>query len=534
MAIAHPQPKSFDELITGKRYVIPSYQRPYAWEIDHASELWDDIKSNEPPYFLGILILRQLKDKEFEIVDGQQRLATLLLLLRATVDVLGHDDPDGQDIQNSYINQKRPLQKKAEFTLILSKRDKLKFENLLTGGDYLAKKKYLSWTRLEKVKGFFKKKLNDLKEAEGIDGIKTFILNRVMKLTFLDVQVENDSDVYLFFETLNDRGMDLTIADLIKNRVCALATSAIFPPDEDAQRIDDISDLLGEGQIKSFLLHYCWAHSVENVPPPRKSLMDWYNKIINTEKRNFLNNIEESALIYSYLIKPEQLTGRERDVLTNLKVLGATRCYPLLLIGKNCLSEGNFIKLCRAVEILTFRHSTISKRDAKVLESVYYDMARDLKKGIDIDNILRTLNINSNKIPNETFNTSFIEYIPENHKVAKYVLLKIEEYITGGKSAPLDREKLTLEHILAQKLKWVEKEEYVERLGNLTLLSDPLNREAGRKEFKEKKLDYSLEKRVQITKDLVSYSEFTVDTIKKRQTQFAKLAVNIWNPDIFK
>ncbi len=534
MAIAHPQTKTLSELISKKRYVVPTYQRPYAWELDQASELWEDIRNNTPSYFLGILILRQKKDSEYEIVDGQQRLATLILLLRAVVEVFGEGSQEGIEIQNGYIHQKGPLEKNAEFTLTLSKRDKLKFEALLTGGDYIAKRKYASWQRLEKVKKFFVSKLEELKNTEGVSGITTFILDRVMKLNFIDVQVENDSDVYLFFETLNDRGMDLSIADLLKNRICALSSNPIFPPDDDAKRVDDITELLGEGSIKSFLLHYCWAYSDEKNPPPRKALMDWFNKVINIQKNSFLSKLEENALAYSYLIKPDQLRGKEKEVLVNLKVLGATRCYPLLLIGKHILSESDFIKLCRAVEILTFRHSTVCKKDSKILESVYYDLAKDLKKGVSIDKILGILNIQSKKISDETFLALFNEYIPENHKVAKYVLLKIEDSYNDGKSTPPDREKATLEHILAQKLDWIDKDEYVERLGNLTLLSEPLNREAGMKEFIYKRDYYTKEIGIQITLELLKYSDFTVETIKERQSLFAKHAIKIWNPDILK
>lgn len=95
MAIITPQPKSLKELIGDRYYEIPLYQRPYDWGIDQVSDLWDDINKNDQGYFLGIVLFKPLKAEdslptEFHIVDGQQRLATLLLLLRAAIESLEH------------------------------------------------------------------------------------------------------------------------------------------------------------------------------------------------------------------------------------------------------------------------------------------------------------------------------------------------------------------------------------------------------------------------------------------------------------
>src|SRR3989338_3982615 len=115
MAIYSPQPSSLYQLFSSRRYKVPLYQRPFSWTRDEAAALWSDVYKNKPPYFLGILVLQKMPDnKVFLIVDGQQRLATLTLLLRSAVEVLGNDNADGIRIQNEIINQKKIGESQSE------------------------------------------------------------------------------------------------------------------------------------------------------------------------------------------------------------------------------------------------------------------------------------------------------------------------------------------------------------------------------------------------------------------------------------
>ena len=126
MAIISPRTKSLKELIRDRYYQVPLYQRPYDWDIDKVSVLWDDIDKNDPGYFLGFVLFRpeHLKDPhpmEFEVVDGQKRLATLLLLLRVAIETL--EQVDAKDIadefQRDYIAQRPAGVKESRLTLIL-------------------------------------------------------------------------------------------------------------------------------------------------------------------------------------------------------------------------------------------------------------------------------------------------------------------------------------------------------------------------------------------------------------------------------
>jgi hypothetical protein len=541
MAIINPKTNSLRELILDRYYHVPLYQRPYDWDIDKVSVLWDDIDKNDPGYFLGFVLFRPERPEdphpsEFEIVDGQQRLATLLLLLRAAIETLeqGGAESLAKEFQKEYIAQRPAGVKESRLTLILSKRDKDKFESLLRSDSFSGGRTLPSWKNLDRAFQFFREKFKLLIKDQGKDGIVNLINEKILKLTFLEVLLGTDSDVYQFFETLNDRGMDLSIADLVKNRVCGEAAKQGSPVEDSALTIDRISEELKSGRFKTFLLHYCGANSLEKEPIPRKKLMEWYGKRISQDRnvQIFLNHLEKYALqYYVNFVEPSKCTdSSKREAFTYLDALEATRCYPLLMRGEESLDKRDFLKLCKAVEILTFRHSTILKRDAKILESVFHGLISDIRKGKSIGEILEVFRKQDAMKVDEQFMLAFTDFEPANHKAARYTLLKLEEHITGKEQAPLDWNRLTLEHILAEGLAWEGREEYLERLGNLTLLSFPMNSDAANKPFKQKLKDvYKKEKRIQITKDLLNYRSFTKTKIISRQEEFAKYAVEIWN-----
>lgn len=536
MSIVFPQTSSLKQILHGKRYAVPIYQRPYTWTIDEANELWSDIEKNNPPYFLGILVFEKTSDSApLTVVDGQQRMATLLLLLRSAVVTLGEDDSSAQKIQNDYINQKEFGEEKSKFTLTLNKRDMYSFFTLLEGiknfrpqvSTRVTKgRSYSSNKKLNDVYQLFKDKMTALREDAENDGIISFI-QKVLKLHFVEIQLENDEDIYLFFESLNAKGIDLTVADTLKNRVCMVSDY----PERASLSIDDITYILGEGRMNSFLLHYAIARSTTDKPPPKKDLMRWFGEVIKNEKDKFLVNLKEYAEPYAFFLDPRNNSYKNnieiKRVLTNLKALGATRCYPLLLVGDEFLETKEFLKLCEAVEKLTFRHSTIVGQDAKALETVYYKLAQDIRNRRSLEKILDALDTQSKQIQDELFKFQFKKFIPGNNQIAKYILLKIQESL-NKESIRLDWDDITLEHILPGGSNWEGKDEYLEWLGNKTLINGKLNTQLGNKEFKYKKDRYRAEKGFTLTQDLSNYEDFTKETIFERQEYLTRLSSDIW------
>ncbi|OPX22133.1 MAG: hypothetical protein B1H03_05105, partial [Planctomycetales bacterium 4484_113] len=511
----------------------------YAWEAEEVRQLWGDIRDNDPPYFLGILLIKPLdrpeKNGVYQVIDGQQRLATLILLISSAVEIIAEADKERANaIRREFVDQHGSLEDEPRPTLTLSRRDNDKFQALTLGRDFKkVGRPFLSWTRLDKAKKKLKEEITDLKEQVGVQGVLDFLRERVLGVTFLDVHLESDSDVYLFFETLNDRGMDLSIADLVKNQVCSKADRE---DDGDvevcAAVMDDICRVLGDGKIKQFLLHFCWANDEEREPRPRKRLMDWYRSRITESSRvreEFLAKLERFAQYYAQFVEPRTCTdSHEREVFTSLKALEATRCYPLLLRAKETLLSKDFIRLARALEILTFRHSTILGWDAKNLETVYYRLAQKIGTSRSVEETIETLRSQDAMREDKLFAESFKVFEPQKQLAARYALWKIERARSPGE-APLDWERLTVEHILAKELDWEGKRDYLHRLGNLTLLSREHNSKARNSPFNEKKeAVFRKERKISLTKDLLEYESFHIHEIEERQSKLLEEAFKIW------
>lgn len=540
MAILSPQTYSLEQLLTRRRYQVPIYQRPFTWTIDQASALFDDIEKNEAPYFLGILVFQKYpKDNKLcMIVDGQQRMATLIMLIRSAIELLGKNDKDAEQLQNTYINQKKVGKDLPKFVLTLNDRDKFNFQTLINDTEYVPTKhapgvkpiRYISPKKLKIVKDILMNKLSKLMNKIGRDDFIDFIMDKVLEVNFVEVMLEDDNDVYLFFETLNARGVDLTISDLLKNYVCSISSDKPTA----SKNVDEITEIVGEGKMNSFLLHYSIALSEDSSSAPtKKTLMKWYSEIVNQEKDSFLVKLKEYATVYSLLIDPNKVTYSPelRDTLTFLKVLGATRCYPLLLVGYMNLQTKDFVKLCEAVEILTFRHSTITGKDAKVLEEEYYKLLLQIKITKNPKPALERLNFLANQITNDVFEANFKIYEPDSNLIGKYILYKIDKYLSKN-SIGLNWIEISLEHILAPGgVYWEGKQEYEEKLGNMILLKGKLNKSVGTKPYKEKREKYKSENRVTLTKYIVEkYQDFTKKEIIEYQQYLTKLSIEVWKP----
>lgn len=92
-----------------RKYSVPPYQRSYSWTEDQIHELWQDLveskEENRPEYFLGAIVLQQEEfDKRYVVIDGQQRLTTILILLAVIREIYHkHQDPRAEDVQNTYF-----------------------------------------------------------------------------------------------------------------------------------------------------------------------------------------------------------------------------------------------------------------------------------------------------------------------------------------------------------------------------------------------------------------------------------------------
>ncbi|MGB9665004.1 MAG: DUF262 domain-containing protein [Ignavibacteria bacterium] len=216
-----------------KTYIVPRFQRSYSWEEEHWEDLWQDIidlkNNDEKIHYLGIIVLKSDDNKIFIVIDGQQRLATLSILILVCVKRLEELANNGIDTNknlerkelylNNYIGFKEPRSLTYRPKLILNDTDRDLYNSYL-----VQLKKPVSLSRLPdsnklfiKAFNYFQHKIDELKFEKGeeiVDFVEQVLLSR---LVIIQIIVEDSISAYTVFETLNARGIELTTTDLLKN-----------------------------------------------------------------------------------------------------------------------------------------------------------------------------------------------------------------------------------------------------------------------------------------------------------------------------
>lgn len=227
--------KTVFELLSGKNsnFLIPDYQRPYAWEDGECATLWNDILTFALPdsdyskfdeddgYFLGPIVLFTNSDRKLEVIDGQQRLTTLMLLLRAFYHAYGNDMQDSrsmtvkrsieQCLWKTNAFQEPDMSALKIETETATDKDKDEFTSILLTGDAPAglKSRYAVNYR------FFQEKISNFKAT--MPDYFSFLPIRILgNCILLPIEAESQDTALRIFSTLNDRGKPLSDSDIFK------------------------------------------------------------------------------------------------------------------------------------------------------------------------------------------------------------------------------------------------------------------------------------------------------------------------------
>jgi uncharacterized protein with ParB-like and HNH nuclease domain len=255
---------SLSDLFQKKLFRIPDYQRGYAWKHEQLADFWEDLLNlHEDRYhYTGLLSLKAVNHndiktwqddkwlvdergfKPFHVVDGQQRLTTFSILMyeivafvkglpdnqhRTDEDIfLGSISLSLEDIKDQYILLKRKPEKLITTYLFGYETDnpsadylKYKVFNEPFGGTVF--ETYYT-KNLKSAKSFFAENLARMYESDGIEGIEQLYKKMTLRLMFNLHEIEDDYDVFVAFETMNNRGKRLTNLELLKNRLIYLTT----------------------------------------------------------------------------------------------------------------------------------------------------------------------------------------------------------------------------------------------------------------------------------------------------------------------
>lgn len=536
----------------GLRYSIPKYQRDYSWDSEQWSDLWYDLMQmldEADSHYMGYLVLQTNDDKNYQVIDGQQRITSISILLLAVIKylkIIGKDDDEKQfnikradTIHSTYIGNLDVLTLTSENKIVLNRNNDDFYRNYLSALQEFPKRGLKNSDKLMKSAfEFFSSYIkNQYKTAEDL---VNFVETIVDNLFFTVIIVTDDLNAFKVFETLNARGVQLSSSDLLKNYIFSVADSdKLLSAQIDSldEKWAKIADILKETQIADFLRVY-WNSTHKTV---RKNLL--YRTIrekIKTSQQAFdlLRDMQSQADVYMALKTPEDELWRQspavKEDLQLLKLFNVLQPISLLLVAYAKLPESQFAKLLHKIVIISFRYNVICNKNPNEQEAAYNKIALSLASGNDLDlNLLKSSLYVQDAEFEQIFAYKEFANNSRNNKIAKYILGKIEHFES---SADIDLDHSTLEHILPDSpdldiWNWEEHkvQQFHYRLGNMTLLECSRNESLGNADFKTKKNVYKTST-IPMTKKIAEsdIEEWTESEIDRRQQDFAKKAVGIW------
>lgn len=548
-------------------YEVPFYQRGYSWEKDQVSQFWDDlmmvIEDDCSEYFLGTIVLNTENKKRIQIIDGQQRLSTITIFCCAVRDLLlengqGEFNETAQTIHGMCISEKG-IMGGNKYKLTLSEVNKEFFQSYIqmeygkeekkgeSDFENISKKKRRKSNQLIwEAYIFFKDRLAEF--ADGNLRVIAGLLEKIINsLLVISIEVNSDTDAYIIFETLNDRGLDLTTADLLKNYLFSKVDK--HEVQDMQQKWIEITSILNNNSVTNFLRCF-WIAKYERVTD--KKLYEKIKIHINKnciEIHSFIEELSKCSEIYVNIIEPTLDIWKNKDIvncINRINLLNYKSIYPLILISKLRLNDENIKLILNKVESYIFRRLTVcghSPSDVdKELNSVVQQIRKDGDKAID-----SVLEILQKTMPDDDVFIRIFENISiDRQKTQRYILERIENSRRTGELISNSSEQVHIEHIMPKNPNryWKEElekmlgedeeftsrhEEYINKLGNLTLLGRKLNESASNKRFDVKKSDYYCASEFKITKELLDYDKWDFDKMKSRQIQMAKEAAKIWS-----
>ena len=545
----------------GKTYRVPPYQRDYAWTEDAWEDFWNDVldlrRQPEARHYMGALVVQGQSDREFTIIDGQQRLATLSILSLAVIDKLRRMADQGSDeernrerakeIRNRFIGEKDPASLIEHSRLNLSRTDDAFYQDYLVqlraplNPRGLPRSNALLWECFR----YFAEQLDALDDVQEDGEAIARILSETTArgLLFILITVEDEFDAYTVFETLNARGLELTTADLLKNY---LFSKVHVQSDLDAlqRRWQALIATVTQERFSDFLRYHLLC---EQAGIRKERLFKLMRDRVTTSHQVFdlLSALEDRAELFSALADSNHEFWMERpeakQYIRDLMLFRARQVTPLLFAAWERFSPDDFVRVLKLASVVSFRY-LVSRRNPNKLESVYPDAAKAILDGHAGRPGAVFARLRPIYVDDGTFESNFAVYAinPRGRKkLLKYILCRLEED-AGGTARDPEAEPASIEHILPQNPSgdWadafspLEQEAAANRIGNTTLLESAVNRNIGSASYAEKRPAY--ERSAYALTRLVAEiapEEWTFAFMEKRQRHLAQRAVQVWRSD---
>lgn len=475
--------QSLSQIFQNRLFRIPDYQRGYAWNELQLRDFWEDIINlqNDRYHYTGLLSMKVLSRKESEtlgnddqwllksgfkayhIVDGQQRLTTFVILLNEIIEYvrnlsenkdkseesiyLGYQNL--KDIRATFICRKMPPDGLITTYMFGYENDNPSAEYLkykVFGQKYGGAIKETYYTKnLKYAKEFFAKEIHEFYEKKKLEGISQIYQKLTLQLMFNIHEIEDDYDVFVAFETMNNRGKKLTNLELLKNRLIYLTTlysKEILDEENEValreminkawkevyyqlgrNKNEPISDdeflrahwiiyfaysrKKGDDYIKFLLRKFSHKsifenvvavvqteHEVEDIIDPEEDDADMEVQEVMSgeflkpkEIADYVNSLNETAEYWYYTFYPEEcaeISQEEQLWLDRLNRIGIGYFRPIVavsLMQGTGITKEERIVFFRAIERFIFINFRMAMYQSSYKSSDYYRKTRELYRG---------------------------------------------------------------------------------------------------------------------------------------------------------
>lgn len=531
---------------------IPVYQRNYDWSESNCNRLLDDIygiMQSGDKHFLGTIVFMAAKSggfalQEYIIIDGQQRLTTLMLILKAlsvVAESVGDDcyhEIEEQYLHNKYCDEEFKVKLKPiksdnnQFLLLLEdKIDEMDEDTHIYHNFMLCKERFERWAE------------------KGINPSQ--VLDALTKLEIVEIVLtKGEDDPQVIFESINSTGLELSNADLIRNYLLMNA--------DDQEKLYEnywlyiektLRNKMDYSNLDAFFMQYIVYKT--SKPVNSRQLYNSFVKLFKDSgysQESILKELRYYAEIFgAFVYGSAKYSERINRLLYRLRVLNQTTCYPFLLhvfddYHQGVIDEETVEKILQFILAYLLRRMVCGVPSNTLRGLFTYLYNRIFKVASNKQKYYETLNKFLFTVSSKDVIPSAGEFeralqkanIYGNNALCRFLLLDIEN---GDGKEILQAENLTIEHIMPQTLSadWShirpeEHEEYLHTLGNLSVTG--YNSELSNKSFAEKQdIIRENSKAVILNSDVLNKESWNITTIQARAKRLAGIVMTRYKID---
>jgi len=556
------------QFIKEVRFQVPSHQRDYSWREEYVKQFIDDItealKEKDDLYFCGLMVFTKTDQPVFQVLDGQQRLATTLMIVSAIRNWLGGYSTFKKaqtQIEERYLGDSELGHTEIEPKLALNAANNDFFrrfvieavpiddiEAAVKSHQKEGRNRYLLDATL-----YVNKRVKEIADSfSKREDAKDYLLSLVTYLTdtvkIVRLVVQGDESAYTIFETLNDRGMELSPLDLVKNYLFSRAekTKGKSKGLRDLEeRWTEMMTLLSNVKADSFLRAF-WT-SKHGAPSGRK-LFGPFKRQYSDPNEAYKVSIDMRSAAERYVAIFDSndpiwtnYADKARQSVEAIGTIGITQVHPVILAALPSFDQREMERLLKLLEVIAVRYQLVARGRPGRIESLGGRAAKAISEGkISTANQVFA-ELKELYVPDGQFEAEFQVKTEREGKKAAYLLRGLEYQSLLHAQDKHARELVpsdivTVEHILPKSTGDGWKNEIAAdsdlhsdclyRLGNMCLLADA-NRALGNKAFSVKRTSYAAS-RLRTTRSLAKYSDWGRKQIEERQKHLAKLAVTEW------